>query len=119
MQSEDTIRAGSLAVLRKLSSAGACSAALAAIAHSKQKDGVFLATDLASGTFDLALGHEHGGCLNVIAHEGINMLGGRRTLTGSFSTSIVRPWLHTYFQIFPHFPAQRKIQAPFDVCRQR
>ena len=117
MQSEDTIAAARLAGLDKVSLLQEpVAAALAAIAHSKQKDGVFLVYDLGGGTFDLALVMSTAGVVNVIAHEGINMLGGR-DFDRSIFDSIVRPWLIQNFNLPADFQRNEKYQHLSDLCR--
>lgn len=117
MQSEDTIVAARLAGLEKVSLLQEpVAAALAAIAHSKQKDGVFLVYDLGGGTFDLALVMSTAGVVNVIAHEGINMLGGRDFDRIIFD-SIVRPWLIQTFNLPADFQRNDKYSHLADVCR--
>lgn len=117
MQSEDTIAAARLAGLEKVSLLQEpVAAALAAIAHSKQKDGVFLVYDLGGGTFDLALVMSTAGVVNVIAHEGINMLGGRDFDRIIFD-SIVRPWLTQTFDLPADFQRNDKYSHLADVCR--
>lgn len=116
MQSEDTIAAARLAGLEKVSLLQEpVAAALAAIAHSKQKDGVFLVYDLGGGTFDLALVMSTAGVVNVIAHEGINMLGGRDFDRIIFD-SIVRPWLTQTFDLPADFQRNDKYSHLADVC---
>ena len=117
MQSEDTIAAARLAGLEKVSLLQEpVAAALAAIAHSKQKDGIFLVYDLGGGTFDLALVMSTAGVVNVIAHEGINMLGGRDFDRIIFD-SIVRPWLTQTFNLPADFQRNDKYSHLADVCR--
>ena len=117
MQSEDTIAAARLAGLEKVSLLQEpVAAALAAIAHGKQKDGVFLVYDLGGGTFDLALVMSTAGVVNVIAHEGINMLGGRDFDRIIFD-SIVRPWLTQTFDLPADFQRNEKYKHLSDVCR--
>lgn len=99
MQSQDTIAAAQQAGLDKVSLLQEpVAAALAAIAHSKEKDGVYLVYDLGGGTLDLALVMSTAGSVNVIAHEGINMLGGRDFDRIVFDT-IIRPWLLENFNL--------------------
>lgn len=117
MQSEDTIAAARLAGLEKVSLLQEpVAAALAAIAHSKQKNGVFLVYDLGGGTFDLALVMSTAGVVNVIAHEGINMLGGRDFDRIIFDR-IVRPWLSQTFNLPADFQRNEKYKHLTDVCR--
>jgi molecular chaperone DnaK len=101
MQSEATISAARMAGLDQVSLLQEpVAAAMASIAYSKQKDGVFLVYDLGGGTFDVALVMSTGGAVNVVAHEGINMLGGRDFDRIVFD-SVVRPWLFENFSL-PH-----------------
>lgn len=103
MQSEATVRAAKTAGLDKVSLIQEpVAAAIAAIAKSPVKDGVFLIYDLGGGTFDVALVISTAGSVNVIAHEGINMLGGRDFDRRIFD-SIVRPWLVANFDLPQHF----------------
>ena len=99
MQSEATIAAAKMAGLDRVSLLQEpVAAAMASIAHSKQKDGVFLVYDLGGGTFDVALVMSTGGAVTVVAHEGINMLGGRDFDRIVFD-SVVRPWLLDNFSL--------------------
>lgn len=117
MQSEDTIAAARQAGLDKVSLLQEpVAAALAAIAHSKQKDGVFLVYDLGGGTFDLALVISTAGAVNVIAHEGVNMMGGRDFDRIIFD-SVVRPWLAENFNLPTDFQGSEKYKNLSEVCR--
>jgi len=117
MQSEDTISAARLAGLEKVSLLQEpVAAALAAISNSKQKDGVFLIYDLGGGTFDLALVMSTAGVVNVVAHEGINMLGGRDFDRIIFD-SVVRPWLSQNFSLPANFQADERYKHLADVSK--
>ncbi|WP_150525610.1 Hsp70 family protein [Roseibium sediminis] len=106
MQNEATISAANMAGLDRVTLLQEpVAAAMASIANSKQRDGVFLVYDLGGGTFDVALVLSTQGAVNVIAHEGINMLGGRdfdRTIFDEF----VRPWLVCNFDLPEHFQTE-------------
>ena len=117
MQSEDTISAARLAGLEKVSLLQEpVAAALAAISSSKQKDGTFLVYDLGGGTFDLALVESTAGVVNIIAHEGINMLGGRDFDRIIFD-SIIRPWISENFNLPTNFQIDEKYRYLSDVCK--
>ena len=119
MQSEDTISAARLAGLEKVSLLQEpVAAALAAISNSKQKDGVFLIYDLGGGTFDLALVISTAGVVNVVAHEGINMLGGRDFDRIIFD-SVVRPWLSQNFSLPANFQADERYKHLADISKPR
>ena len=60
------------------------------------KDGIYLIYDLGDGTLDIAIAESIKKRVNILAHGGIQMCGGRdfdRTLVDN----IVRPWLHENF----------------------
>ncbi len=117
MQSEATIAAAREAGLEKVSLLQEpVAAALAAIANSKQKDGVFLVYDLGGGTFDLALVMSTAGSVNVIAHEGVNMLGGR-DFDRIIYDSIIRPWLAANFDLPADFQKNPKYRNLSLVCK--
>ncbi|WP_421998069.1 Hsp70 family protein [Roseovarius confluentis] len=117
MQSEDTIAAARLAGLEHVSLLQEpVAAALAAISNSRQKDGVFLIYDLGGGTFDLALVMSTAGSVNVVAHEGINMLGGRDFDRIIFD-NIVRPWLNENFNLPTNFQANENYKHLSDVSK--
>ena len=117
MQSEDTISAARLAGLEKVSLLQEpVAAALAAISSSKQKDGTFLVYDLGGGTFDLALVESTAGVVNIIAHEGINMLGGRDFDRIIFD-SVIRPWISENFDLPTNFQIDEKYKYLSNVCK--
>lgn len=99
MQSEATIRAANDAGLERVGLLQEpIAAAMAAMSQSKNKNGQFLVFDLGGGTFDLALVQSLSGSVNIVAHEGINMLGGR-DFDRSILNSLVRPWLLNQFDL--------------------
>ena len=99
MQSEATLRAANAAGLdRVVLLQEPIAAAMAAMTQTKNKSGQFVVYDLGGGTFDLALVQSLSGSINIIGHEGINMLGGQ-----DFDRRIVRevvwPWLAATFSL--------------------
>ena len=117
MQSEATIRAARAAGLERVGLLQEpIAAAMASMADSKSKNGQFLVYDLGGGTFDVALVQSVGGSVNVIAHEGINMLGGRdfdRMLVNEF----VRPWLIENFSLPENFQTNERYRNLTAVAR--
>ena len=77
-------------------------AAMATMAQTKKRDSQFLVYDLGGGTFDLALVQSIRGSINIIAHEGDNMLGGR-DFDRVIMNSIIRPWLLGNFALSDDF----------------
>ena len=60
--------------------------------------GFFLVYDLGGGTFDAALVHAINGDVTVLAHEGVNSLGGR-DLDRRIMDSVALPWLKRTFDL--------------------
>jgi molecular chaperone DnaK len=93
MQSEATLSAASSAGLHTVGLLQEpVAAALSSLEVATNKDGIFLVYDLGGGTFDVALVQSTRGAVNILAHEGVNMLGGR-DFDRSIVNSVVRPWL--------------------------
>jgi molecular chaperone DnaK len=108
MQSEATIQAANLAGIDKVALLQEpIAAAMAAMSSTNNKNGQFLIYDLGGGTFDLALVQSISGAINIIAHEGINMLGGR-DFDNAIVNNIVRPWLVENFDLPLDFQKQEK-----------
>ena len=117
MQSEATIRAAGAAGLERVGLLQEpIAAAMASMANSKSKNGQFLVYDLGGGTFDVALVQSVGGSVNVVAHEGINMHGGRdfdRMLVDAF----VRPWLMENFSLPENFQTDDRYHGLLGIAR--
>ncbi|MBV9860057.1 MAG: Hsp70 family protein [Alphaproteobacteria bacterium] len=112
MQTEATLRAirlagiGPAVLLQE-----PIAAAMAALARSSSRSGQFVIYDLGGGTFDVALVQSIAGSINIVAHEGINMLGGQ-DLDRALVRRIVRPWLLANFSLprdFEQSPKYRRI----------
>lgn len=117
MQSEATMRAASLAKLDKVGLLQEpIAAAMAAMAGTKGKNGQFLVYDLGGGTFDVALVQSVAGAVNVVAHEGINMLGGR-DFDSMIVNQIVRPWLLESFSLPVDFQTVQKYRKLIAIAR--
>jgi len=117
MQSEATASAARLAGIENVSLLQEpVAAAMASIAQAKQKDGVFLVYDLGGGTFDVALVLSTAGAVSVVAHEGINTLGGRDFDRVVFD-SVVRPWLMQAFNLPQAFQADPRYRHLVSVAR--
>lgn len=89
---------------------------MAAMVQIKNKNGQFLVYDLGGGTFDLALVQSMSGTINVIAHEGINMLGGR-DFDRSIVNHYVRPWLINKFNLPENFQKDSKYQKLIGIAK--
>lgn len=91
-------------------------AAMAAMAASDLRGGQFLVYDLGGGTFDLALVQASGGTVNVAAHEGVNMLGGR-DFDRLIMDELVRPWMQREFTLPDELLAEKRFERLFRVAR--
>lgn len=99
MQSEATIKAAHIAGLGQVGLLQEpIAAAMAALEGTTRSNGHFLVYDLGGGTFDVALVESTNGSVTVLAHEGINMLGGR-DFDRAIVDSVIRPWLDTHFAL--------------------
>lgn len=73
-------------------------AAMASMAQASVRSGQFLVYDFGGGTFDAALVQSSAGVVNIIAHDGINMLGGR-DFDEALLQDVVAPWLEREFTL--------------------
>lgn len=112
MQCEATMRAAKLAGLEKVSLLQEpVAAAMTAMGSRASKSGQFLIYDLGGGTFDLALAQAVKGEIKIVAHQGINMLGGR-DFDRMLVNEVVRPWLQDQYDLPDNYqkdPEYRKI----------
>ena len=117
MQIEATYRAANLSGLEKVALLQEpVAAAMAAIADNKNKDGIFLVYDIGGGTFDLALVQSIKGNINIIAHEGINALGGR-DFDRIIINGIIRPWLLENYALAVDFQKKSKYEKMIRIVR--
>lgn len=117
MQSEATIKAAQMAGLKHVGLLQEpIAAAMAALEGVSRRDGRFLVYDLGGGTFDVALVEATAGSVTVIAHEGINMLGGR-DFDRVIVDSVIRPWLDANFTLPPNVTTLPAYKRLFAVAR--
>jgi molecular chaperone DnaK len=111
MQSEATLRAAKMAGLERVDLLQEPIAAALAAMEGAKRSGRFLVYDLGGGTFDVALAQAINGEVTIVAHQGINMLGGR-DFDRMIVNEIVRPWLATTFDLPENFqrdPTYRRL----------
>ncbi|HEV2364726.1 MAG TPA: Hsp70 family protein [Caulobacteraceae bacterium] len=115
MQTEATIASAEMAGLRPVGLLHEpIAAALASMAGAKIRSGQFLVYDLGGGTFDAALVQASAGVVNVVAHEGVNMLGGR-DFDNALLQGMVAPWLEGHFDLDPDY----RLDPKFDRLLRR
>jgi molecular chaperone DnaK len=107
LQREATMRAATLAGLSNVTLLQEPIAAAMSALGTQRRSGQYLIYDLGGGTFDLALVDAVEGQINVIAHQGINMLGGR-DFDRMLVNEIVRPWLVTNFDMPENFQRDKQ-----------
>lgn len=102
MQSEATLRAATMAGLTHVDLLQEPIAAAMASMEGAKRSGQFLVYDLGGGTFDVALAQAVNGEVSIVAHQGINMLGGR-DFDRMIVNEVVRPWLAETFDLPENF----------------
>ena len=98
MQKDATMQAASMAGIGKVALMQEPVAAVMSVMRARNTDGMFLIYDLGGGTLDIAIAESLGGRVNLLAHGGIAMCGGRdfdRVLVDN----VVRPWLLENFDL--------------------
>ena len=73
-------------------------AAVMSVMRQRKNDGIFLVYDIGGGTLDVAIAESIGGRVNLLAHGGIAMCGGRDFDRILFD-NVVKPWLLDNFDL--------------------
>jgi len=107
LQREATMRAATLAGLSNVTLLQEPIAAAMSALGTQRRSGQYLIYDLGGGTFDLALVEAIEGRIDVVAHQGINMLGGR-DFDRMLVNEIVRPWLAAHFDLPENFQRDKQ-----------
>ncbi|MDR1137895.1 MAG: Hsp70 family protein [Synergistaceae bacterium] len=102
MQKTATMEAANMAGIGKVALMQEPVAAVMSVMRVRKSDGMFLIYDLGGGTLDIAIAESIGGNVNLLAHGGIAMCGGRDFDRILFD-SIVRPWLCSHFSLPAEF----------------
>ena len=98
MQKNATMQAAELAGIGRIALMQEPVAAIMSVIKSRNTDGIFVVYDLGGGTLDIALAESLSGRINLLAHGGIAMCGGRdfdRLLVGN----VIKPWLFENFDL--------------------
>lgn len=119
MQSEATMRAARLAGLEKVSLLQEpIAAAMAANSGISGGSGQFLVYDLGGGTFDAAIVQSVSGNVTIVAHAGVNMLGGA-DFDRAIVNSLVRPWLLETFDLPENFQSDARYSRLIRIASYR
>jgi len=102
MQKAATMQAAELAGIGKIALMQEPVAAVMSVMRTRKTDGIFVIYDLGGGTLDVAIAESLGGRVNLLAHGGIAMCGGRdwdRVLVDN----VIKPWLVDNFDLPDNF----------------
>lgn len=110
MQKDATMQAADMAGLGSVALMQEPVAAVMSVMRARDTDGMFLIYDLGGGTLDIAVAESIGGRVNLLAHGGIAMCGGR-DFDRALMDNIVRPWLLENFNLPDDFSANPDFKA--------
>lgn len=98
MQKDATMAAADMAGIGRVALMQEPVAAVMSVMRQRKNDGTFLVYDLGGGTLDIAIADSTGGTVNLLAHGGIAMCGGRDFDRALFD-NVVKPWLFDHFDL--------------------
>jgi len=98
MQKDSTMSAADMAGLGRVALMQEPVAAVMSVMRQRKNDGVFVVYDLGGGTLDIAIAESIAGRVNLLAHGGIAMCGGRDFDRILFD-NLVKPWLLENFDL--------------------
>ena len=98
MQKDSTMAAADMAGLGRVALMQEPVAAVMSVMRQRRNDGVFVVYDLGGGTLDIAVAESIAGRVNLLAHGGIAMCGGRDFDRILFD-NVVKPWLLDTFDL--------------------
>ena len=98
MQKDATMAAAAAAGLGRVALMQEPVAAVMSVMRQRKNDGIFVVYDIGGGTLDVAIAESIGGRVNLLAHGGIAMCGGRDFDRILFD-NVVKPWLLDNFDL--------------------
>jgi molecular chaperone DnaK len=107
MQKDATLQAAEMAGIGKVALMQEPVAAIMAVMRARKNDGAFVVYDLGGGTLDIAVAESIAGRVNLLAHGGIAMCGGR-DFDRLLVDEVVKPWLLQHFDLAPDFASDPK-----------
>ncbi len=113
MKKDATLQAAKLAGIGKVALMQEPVAAIMSVMRTSKQEGIFLVYDLGGGTFDVSIAENINGKVNLLAHGGIEMCGGRDIDRMVFN-QIVVPWLKDSFTLPDDLLINRKYRT---FCR--
>lgn len=113
MKKDATLHAAKLAGIGKVALMQEPVAAIMSVMRSSKQEGLFLVYDLGGGTFDVSIAENINGKVNLLAHGGVEMCGGRDIDRMVFN-QVVIPWLRANFSLPDDLQVNRKYKT---FCR--
>ena len=113
MKKDATLQAAKLAGIGKVALMQEPVAAIMSVMRHSKQEGIFLVYDLGGGTFDVSIAENINGKVNLLAHGGIEMCGGR-DIDRMVFYQIVVPWLKDNFSLPDDLLINRKYKT---FCR--
>ncbi len=110
MQKDATMSAADMAGIGKVALMQEPVAAVMSVMRQRKGDGVFLVYDLGGGTLDIALAESISGRVNLLAHGGIAMCGGR-DFDRILLDNVVKPWLLENFDLPEDFTVSPQFKS--------
>lgn len=98
MQKDATMSAADAAGIGRVALMQEPVAAVMSVMQQRKSDGIFLVYDIGGGTLDVAIAESIAGRVNLLAHGGIAMCGGRDFDRMLFD-NLVKPWLFDNFDL--------------------
>ncbi|MCY4052798.1 MAG: Hsp70 family protein [Hyphomicrobiales bacterium] len=98
MQKNATMSAADSAAIGRVALMQEPVAAVMSVMQQRKSDGIFVIYDIGGGTLDVAIAESIAGRVNLLAHGGIAMCGGRDFDRMLFD-NIVKPWLFQNFDL--------------------
>lgn len=91
-------------------------AAVMSVMRQSKTEGIFLIYDLGGGTFDISIAENIGGRVNLLAHGGIEMCGGRDWDRAVFNSAVI-PWLRSHFSLPDDFLADSRYKTLISLAQ--
>ena len=110
MQKDATLQAANLADIGRVALMQEPVAAVMSVMRAKKKDGIFVIFDLGGGTLDISIAESIGGNVNLLAHGGKTMHGGRN-FDMLIYNNIVKPWIFENFNLPDDFSVKANYKS--------
>ena len=115
MQKNATMEAAEKARIGRVALMQEPVAAVMSVMKARDADGIFVIYDLGGGTLDVAIAESLGGRINLLAHGGIAMCGGR-DFDRLLVDNLVKPWLLEEFDLPENLSANPKYKKLMRVA---